>query len=143
MSVGRLLEGKGHAVITAREDQTLYEASRLLAEYRIGAVVIAGPNASVAGILSERDIVRALAASGADALNHPVSAHMTRKVITCTAATGINEVMEIMTAGKFRHVPILRDGRLDGMISIGDVVKFRLAELENESRSLRDYITAS
>lgn len=143
MSVGRLLEGKGHAVITAREDQTLHEASRLLAEYRIGAVVIAGPNASVAGILSERDIVRALAQSGVDALGKPISAHMTQRVITCTSATAIHEVMEIMTAGKFRHVPILRDGRLDGMISIGDVVKYRLAQLESESRTLRDYITAS
>ena len=86
MSVGRLLDGKGHAVITARADQTLREASRLLAEYRIGAVVIGGEGGSVAGILSERDIVRALALHGADALNHPVSQHMTRKVVTCTVA---------------------------------------------------------
>lgn len=143
MSVGRLLEGKGHAVITARADQTLHEASRLLAEFRIGAVLIAGENASVAGILSERDIVRAVAQGGAVALEHAVSRYMTEKVITCTAATAINEVMEIMTAGKFRHIPVLKDGRIDGMVSIGDVVKHRLAELENESRSLRDYIAAS
>ncbi|MCU0819920.1 MAG: CBS domain-containing protein [Beijerinckiaceae bacterium] len=143
MSVGRLLNGKGHAVITAHEDQTLHEASRLLAEYRIGAVIIGGEGGTVAGILSERDIVRAMAQHGAAALEHPVSQHMTRKVITCTAAMELNEVMEIMTAGKFRHVPVLKDGRLDGMISIGDVVKYRLAQLENESRSLRDYIAAS
>ena len=143
MSVGRLLDGKGHAVITARADQTLREASRLLAEYRIGAVVIGGEAGSVAGILSERDIVRALAQHGADALNHPVSQHMTRKVVTCTVAMALQEVMEIMTAGKFRHLPVLKDGRLDGMISIGDVVKYRLAQLENESRSLRDYIAAN
>ncbi|MCA3594257.1 MAG: CBS domain-containing protein [Methylobacterium sp.] len=143
MSVGRLLDSKGHAVITVRADQTLHEASRLLAEYRIGAVVIAGEGGSVAGILSERDIVRALAQHGADALNHPVSQHMTRKVVTCTVAMALQEVMEIMTAGKFRHLPVLKDGRLDGMISIGDVVKYRLAQLENESRSLRDYIAAN
>lgn len=143
MSVGRLLDGKGRAVITAQADQSLQEASRLLAEYRIGALVIAGEQGTVAGILSERDIVRAMAEFGAAALNQPVSQHMTRKVVTCTSAMAMQEVMEIMTAGKFRHLPVLRDGRLDGMISIGDVVKYRLAQLENESRSLRDYIAAS
>lgn len=143
MTVGHLLNGKGHAVITAREDQTLHEASRLLAEYRIGAVLIGGANGAVAGILSERDIVRGVSQGGAAALEQKVGQHMTKKVITCTAAMSVNEVMEIMTAGKFRHVPVLKDGRLDGMVSIGDVVKYRLAQLENESRTLRDYIAAS
>jgi CBS domain-containing protein len=143
MSVGRLLDGKGRAVITASADQTLQEASRLLAEYRIGAVVIGSEGGGVAGILSERDIVRAVSQHGAMALQHPVGQHMTQKVVTCTVAMALQEVMEIMTAGKFRHLPVLKDGRLDGMISIGDVVKYRLAQLENESRSLRDYIAAS
>lgn len=142
MSVARLLDGKGHAVITVRDDQTLMEASRLLAEYRIGAVLIRAGDGGVAGILSERDIVRALSQSGAAALEHMVGQHMTQKVVTCTAAMSVHEVMEIMTAGKFRHMPVLKDGRLDGMVSIGDVVKYRLAQLEDESRTLKEYIAA-
>lgn len=142
MTVGRLLDGKGRAVITAREDQTLHEASRLLAEYRIGAVLIGGANGAVAGILSERDIVRGVSQGGAAALDQKVGQYMTKKVITCTAAMSVHEVMEIMTAGKFRHVPVLKEGRLDGMVSIGDVVKYRLAQLEHESRTLKEYIAA-
>jgi CBS domain-containing protein len=143
MTVGRILENKGRVVVTTSQDQTLGDAARLLAEYRIGAIVIGAPGESVQGILSERDIVRAVARSGAAALNQPVRDHMTVKVITCAEAMPITQVMEVMTAGKFRHLPVTRDGRLDGMISIGDVVKFRLAELENERRALQDYITAS
>lgn len=143
MSVGKILAGKGKAVITAQGSQSLMDASNLLAEHRIGAIVVAGPGGTVAGILSERDIVKALAKGGAVALNDKIEDHMTKRVITCVAASPINQVMEIMTAGKFRHVPVVLDGRLDGMISIGDVVKYRLAELEHESQALREYITAS
>jgi CBS domain-containing protein len=143
MTVARILDKKGKAVITTEGSSSLHEAARIMAEHRIGALVVNGVDHSVAGILSERDIVRAVAQGGAAALQSPVSAHMTRKVITCVAATPVNEVMGIMSAGKFRHVPVLRDNRLDGMISIGDVVKHRLAELEYESQTLRDYITAS
>jgi CBS domain-containing protein len=143
MSVGKILATKGRAVVTAAASQTLHEASRLLSEHHIGAVVVTGAGGSVAGILSERDIVKAIGAGGAGALEDTIGAHMTRKVITCVAASPIHTVMEMMTEGKFRHLPVLADGRLDGMISIGDVVKHRLAELEHESRSLRDYITAS
>jgi CBS domain-containing protein len=143
MSVGHILSNKGKAVITASGGQTLQDASRLLAEHRIGAVVVTTLDGKVAGILSERDIVRAVAKGGGEALRDTVHDHMTKRVITCVEASQINEVMEIMTAGKFRHVPVLLEGRLDGMISIGDVVKHRLAELESESQALRDYITAS
>lgn len=143
MSVGKILAGKGKAVITAQGSQSLMDASHLLAEHRIGAIVVTGYGGTVAGILSERDIVKALAKGGAAALNDRVEDHMTKRVITCVAASPINQVMEIMTAGKFRHVPVVLDGRLDGMISIGDVVKYRLAELEHESQALREYITAS
>jgi CBS domain-containing protein len=143
MSVAKILDIKGKAVITSDANQTLREATRLLADHRIGAIVIKGPGETIAGILSERDIVRALAERGSDALEDRIAEHMTRKVSTCTAAFKIHEVMEVMTAGKFRHLPVVADGRLDGMISIGDVVKHRLAELENESRALRDYIAAS
>lgn len=143
MTVSKILEAKGHAVVTAEPDRTLHAASQLLAEYRIGAVVITGAGGTVAGILSERDIVRAVAKLGAAAMDERVADHMTRKVVTCTAASPVNSVMEMMSAGKFRHVPVVVDGRLDGMISIGDVVKHRLAELESESQALRDYIQAS
>jgi CBS domain-containing protein len=143
MSVGKILETKGRAVVTAEASQSLLEASRLLGEYRIGAVVVCGPGRQVEGILSERDIVRAVSKGGGGALAEKVGDHMTKKVVTCVAAMSINQVMEIMTAGKFRHVPVVVDGRLDGMISIGDVVKHRLAELELESQTLRDYIAAS
>ena len=143
MSVGRILGNKGRAVVTASQDQTLADASRLLAEHRIGALVIGAPGDVVQGILSERDIVRAVAKLGAAALQQPVRDHMTARVVTCTEASAITEVMELMTVGKFRHVPVVKDGRLDGMISIGDVVKQRLAELESERQALRDYITAS
>lgn len=143
MSVGKILANKGRAVITAQGSQSLMDASRLLAEHRIGAIVVAGPGGTVAGILSERDIVKALAKGGPAALNDRIADHMTKRVVTCVAASPINQVMEIMTAGKFRHVPVVLDGRLDGMISIGDVVKYRLAELESESQALREYITAS
>lgn len=143
MSVGKILESKGRAVVTAEAAQSLSEASRLLAEHRIGALVVCGPGRSVEGILSERDIVRAVAKGGGGALGDKVGDHMTKRVITCVAGMAINQVMEIMTAGKFRHVPVVAEGRLDGMISIGDVVKHRLAQLEHESQSLRDYIAAS
>lgn len=142
MSVARVLNAKGRAVITISEDDTLRVATRLLAQHRIGAVVIVEADGSVKGILSERDIVRALAEGGGGALDAAVSAHMTRRVVTCTADVSLNQVMELMTAGKFRHVPVTVDGRLDGMISIGDVVKYRLAQLEHESASLRQYIAS-
>ena len=143
MTVKAILSVKGNAVVTARPDMSIGDLCKILAEKGIGAVLVTDGHGAILGIISERDIVRAMAQHGAAALEHPVSQHMTRKVITCTAAMELNEVMEIMTAGKFRHVPVLKDGRLDGMISIGDVVKYRLAQLENESRSLRDYIAAS
>ena len=142
MSVARVLNAKGRAVITISEDDTLRVATRLLAQHRIGAVVIVEADGSVKGILSERDIVRALAEGGGGALDAAVSAHMTRRVVTCTADVSLNQVMELMTAGKFRHVPVTVDGRLAGMISIGDVVKYRLAQLEHESASLRQYIAS-
>ena len=143
MSVGKILAIKGKAVVTTSAAQSLHEAARMLSEHRIGAVVVTDARGSVDGILSERDIVKAVAKGGAAALEDKVSDHMTRRVVTCVAASSINQVMEVMTAGKFRHVPVVLDGRLDGMISIGDVVKHRLAELEHESASLREYITAS
>ncbi len=140
MSVGRILAEKGHEVQTIQPHRTLAEAAHVLAERRIGAAVVTGADGTVLGILSERDIVRALADSGADALNEPVSRRMTSKVMTCDEAMGIEAVMEVMTSGKFRHLPVVRDGRLSGIISIGDVVKRHIEKIEAETKAMRDYI---
>jgi CBS domain-containing protein len=115
-------------------------AIALLAEKRIGAVLVLGADHRIVGILSERDIVRAIAERGAAALDEPVSRSMTRKVSTCTESETIATLMERMTEGKFRHLPVVDQGRLVGIISIGDVVKHRLQEMERDSAAMRDYI---
>lgn len=140
MTVARVLDQKGAAVVTIAPDHSLREAADVLAKHRIGALVISRGGGTVEGILSERDIVRAIARDGEAALDRQVEDYMTRKVVTCRREHRIIEVMEMMTAGKFRHVPVVDREALAGMISIGDVVKHRLAELETESRSLREYI---
>jgi CBS domain-containing protein len=118
----------------------MQEAAHLLAGKKIGAVMITGADGDIKGILSERDIVRALAKSGALALQDSVAMHMTTKVVTCHEDQTVAEVMELMTNGRFRHMPVLHANKLAGIISIGDVVKHKIAETEAESRSLRDYI---
>jgi CBS domain-containing protein len=140
MTVSIILAGKGRDVVTIEPNATLGAAVELLAEKRIGAVVIVGADRRIVGILSERDIVRALAEQGRKALDEPVSAAMTRKVSTCHERETISSIMERMTLGKFRHVPVVDQGRLAGIISIGDVVKHRLSEVERDSAALRDYI---
>ena len=143
MNVEHILAAKGRDVLTIEPDRTLADAARALTERKIGAVVIADAGRAVLGILSERDIVRAVAREGAAALDHPVSRYMTAKVVTCTGHSSINELMEVMTERKFRHVPIVENGRLIGLVSIGDIVKFRVAEIESESRALREYIATA
>jgi len=140
MTVKSILSGKGRDVTTIEPNATLEAAIALLAERRIGAIVVLGPDRRVIGILSERDIVRSLAEQGAGVLKAPLSQVMTRKVSTCTEQDTVSEIMEQMTAGKFRHVPVLEQDRLVGIVSIGDVVKYRLGEMERESAALRDYI---
>ena len=140
MNVAQLLGDKGHEVVSVQPHRTLGEAVRTLAERRIGAVVVTGADGALVGILSERDIIRALGESGAAALETPVSRAMTAKVVTCRRETSIDELMEIMTSGRFRHVPVVEDGRVAGIVSIGDVVKHRVAEIEAESKAMRDYI---
>jgi CBS domain-containing protein len=142
MSVQHILAEKSGDVVTIAPDRTLADAARLLAERRIGAVIVSEANRPVAGILSERDIVRALARSGAGALDHAVRDHMTADVVTCTSQMVIAEVMELMTRGKFRHLPVVEGGRLVGIVSIGDAVKRRLAEMESEQQAMREYITS-
>src|SRR5262245_918417 len=140
MTVKAILSGKGSDVATIEPTATIAQATKLLAERRIGAVLVLGIEGRVAGILSERDIVRALNERGAAVLAERVDQMMTRKVFTCSENDTVAQVMEQMTAGKFRHVPVVDQGRLVGIISIGDVVKYRLNEIEGESNALREYI---
>ncbi|MCJ2083427.1 CBS domain-containing protein [Methylobacterium sp. J-090] len=141
MTVARILAEKGRSVVTVEPQRTLDEAIHLLAEKRIGAVVVSDVEGAVLGILSERDIMRALARQGAGALDALVSEHMTATVVTCARDTSVEDVMHLMTDGRFRHVPVLEEGRLAGLISIGDVVKRRIAAVEAEHQAMRDYIT--
>jgi CBS domain-containing protein len=143
MSVKQILDVKGREVVTIRPDAAISEAVGLLAQHRIGAIVVTGVERRIAGILSERDVVRLLGAKGADALALPVSAAMTSKVQSCTETHTINQVMEIMTRGRFRHLPVEKDGRLDGIVSIGDVVKLRIEEVEREAEEIKQYIASA
>lgn len=140
MTVQLILKEKGGAVISVNADDSLMSAARTLAERRIGAVLVAGADGGVAGVLSERDIVRVMASEGRRALDNPIDGYMTRDVITCAPGDTINDVMGKMTGGRFRHLPVLEDGKLAGMISIGDVVKHKIAETELEAEALKEYI---
>ena len=140
MNVKTILAAKGGDIISIEPTADLAAAARLLSTHRIGVVLIRGAGGRLAGILSERDIVRAVAEQGADALAISVGQAMTRKVTTCGENDSIADIMERMTAGKFRHMPVLRDGELIGMVSIGDVVKQRVEEVERDADALRDYI---
>src|SRR5512139_1856026 len=130
----------GGDIVSIGPTDDLAAAAKLLSTHRIGAVVILGAEGRLSGILSERDIVRALSEHGAAALNFPVAQVMTRNVAICTADESVASIMERMTAGKFRHMPVVVDGQLTGLISIGDVVKQRVEEIESESEAMRDYI---
>jgi CBS domain-containing protein len=140
MNVETILSVKGSEVITIGPTATLEEAIAVLGKHRIGAVVVLGADQRVIGILSERDIVRALSERSAGALKEPLSQSMTRVVVSCGEADTVSDLMERMTRGRFRHIPVLEQDRLIGIISIGDVVKQRLGEMERESEALRDYI---
>lgn len=141
MNVVTILKQKGTQVTTVGSASTLIEASRKLAAKRIGAVVITDGDGRPQGILSERDIVRAVAQGGADILSAPVSDIMTRDVVTCTEAATLDDVMHTMTRGRFRHVPVVdADGRLAGIISIGDAVKYQIGEIKLEAEAMKEYI---
>ena len=143
MLVKHILGEKGREIIAITADATLSEAARLLARKRIGAVIVRDETGALAGILSERDVVRAVADESVSALARPVSAYMTRAVATCCETDSIEDLMEMMTVGRFRHVPVLDSERITGIVSIGDVVKTRIAETVQEAASLREYITAA
>ena len=143
MHVAGILNDKGSAVVTMGPRATVKEAVTLMAQKRIGAVVVAGVERRVLGIFSERDVVLVLAQRGPEVLADELSRHMTSPVFTCTAQTSIGEIMHLMTSKKFRHVPVVQGEELVGLVSIGDVVKFRLAEIETEHKAMRDYIASA
>jgi len=140
MKVSDILAAKGGDVIGIEPTASLEAAAKLLSKHRIGVVVIRGAGGRLAGILSERDIVRAMAEAGVEALRQPVAQVMTREVVTCGENDTCAEIMERMTQRKFRHLPVLRDTTLIGLISIGDVVKQRVDEIERDAEAMRDYI---
>jgi len=143
VTVKAILEAKGHEVTTLGPNERLSEAVRLLAEKRIGALVVTNGDRKIVGIISERDIVRMLGRDGAAALDLSVRDVMTPKVNICNEHHTVNEVMEIMTRGRFRHLPVEKDGQLDGIISIGDVVKRRIEDFEREAEDIRSYIATA
>jgi CBS domain-containing protein len=136
------LKNKGSAVVTARESQTLQQIAKLIADHRIGAVVVVDAAGAPLGIVSERDIVNTLAASGAAALETPAERAMTRNLITCTRDKTADELLAVMTASRIRHLPVVEDGKLRGIVSIGDVVKLKLDEAATEVGQLREYVMA-
>jgi CBS domain-containing protein len=140
MTVNDILLHKGNQVITIEPTATLAAAVRMLTQHRIGALLATGADHRIVGIISERDVVRALDEKGPAVLGAPVAEVMTRRVVTCDRNETIAEIMERITSGRFRHVPVIEHGRLVGIVSIGDVVKARLGELEHEQNALREYI---
>jgi CBS domain-containing protein len=139
MTVRAILDTKGHNVQSVEPQAKLFAAVKMLGERKIGAVLVMSKG-HIEGILSERDIVRVLGERGAGVIDEPVSAVMTRKVVSCTQSDTVAAIMEMMTLGKFRHLPVLEGDKVVGLISIGDVVKWRVREYEHEQEALRDYI---
>ena len=143
MSVQSILALKGRGVTTGSPKMTIGEVCTRLAEERIGAIVMTDAKGAVVGIISERDVVRAVAEGGTGILEQPASRHMTANVVTCSPRESLNGIMEMMTRGRFRHVPVVENGRLVGIVSIGDVVKHRMAEIEREAEEIRNYIATA
>ena len=143
MHISDILNAKGTEVIATGPAETVAATARLLNYQRIGAVLVRDAKDNVVGVISERDIIRGIAVNGARALDMEVRELMTREVVSCKPTDTISEVMRVMTTRRFRHLPVMEDGTLKGMISIGDVVKHRLDESELETRVLRDYVIAS
>ncbi|WP_336056440.1 CBS domain-containing protein [Nitratireductor sp. CH_MIT9313-5] len=143
MTVKAILDAKGRDVLTISPDSDLAQASALLSEHGIGALVVSRDGQRIDGILSERDIVRALGRGGAETLSQPVASVMTAKVQVCHEDNTVNEVMQVMTDGRFRHLPVEKDGKLAGLVSIGDVVKRRIEDVEREAEEIRSYIATA
>lgn len=140
VSVKAILDTKGRDVVTTGGNTTVAEAARILNENRIGAVVVVGMAGKISGIFTERDVVNAVAKHGHDSLDQPIASLMTAKVHRCKEETTTDELMEVMTQRRFRHVPVEEKGKLSGIISIGDVVKWRIREIELEAEQIKAYI---
>lgn len=138
--VKELLDLKGRDVVTIGPDMSVGDAAITLHEHRIGAVVVTDDNGAILGIFTERDLVKAIATQASDALEAPVSHVMTKNVTRCHEGSSTDDLMELMTGGRFRHLPVEADGRLVGIISIGDVVKARIGEIEAEAEHIKAYI---
>ncbi len=143
MSVSHILGVKGRNVVTGTAKETIQSIAQKLAQHRIGAVVIVDDKGDIAGIVSERDIVRALAEQGAKSMAMPVSGVMSKAVKTCKAGDSEIELMALMTTHRIRHLPVVDGGKLAGMISIGDIVKFRIEAIEREAEEMKTYIASS
>jgi CBS domain-containing protein len=141
MQIDRILRTKGNAVATVSPTASVGEAARDLAQHGVGALVVSSDGESIDGILSERDVTRAVGTHGAGALDQRVDELMTREVTTCSRHDTVDHLAEIMTARRVRHLPVVHDGRLVGIVSIGDVVKHRLDELQHETETLHEYIS--
>jgi CBS domain-containing protein len=142
MNVHAIVAGKGDDVATITQASTLADAAQLLRDLGVGALVVSGDGRAIEGIISERDVVRAMAAHGAGALGRTVGSAMSTDVVTCVASDGVERLMSLMTDRRIRHIPVIdHEGCLSGIVSIGDVVKSRLGELESENKALFDYIT--
>jgi CBS domain-containing protein len=141
MRISDLLRRKGNIVVTVKPEQSVTELLDLLAEHGVGALVVSSDGTGVEGIVSERDVVRRLQRDGSSLLNAPVRDIMTARVHTCPPETDLEELMRVMTQGRFRHVPVIQEGHLIGIVSIGDVVKHRIDELQSERDQLTAYIT--
>jgi CBS domain-containing protein len=142
MTVATMLSEKGREVITTSAAASIAGAIDTLAKHKIGALVVVDGKDNIAGIISERDVVRAIAEQGERVLSLALSTVMTRAVVTCSESETIDDVMTRMTRGRFRHLPVVEDGRLTGIISIGDVVKARIEQVEREAEDMRAYIAA-
>ncbi|MBT3330674.1 MAG: CBS domain-containing protein [Rhodospirillaceae bacterium] len=140
MHVERILAAKGRKVFSVTANETIGRAAEILNQNRIGAILVCDAGGHVEGILSERDIVRGMAQMGPKCLSTLVAELMTRDVVFCLPEDNIDTIMSVMTERRTRHLPVMRDGQLMGIISIGDVVKFRMEEIENEADAMRQYI---
>jgi len=142
MLVKQIFKQKDSRIVTVEPNDTVATAAEVLKRENIGAVMVQRPGGDLSGILSERDIVRAMPQHGPDLFSMSVEQLMTRDVVTCSSEDRVHDLMVKMTAGRFRHLPVIDDGKLIGIVSIGDVVKNRLEELEAETSRLRDYIAS-
>ena len=143
MTIGCILAKKGYEVTVIAPQASLRDVVDLLAAKHFGAIVVASASGEMKGILSERDVVRAIARHGCDALDDPVSSFMTAEVVTADEGDSVIAAAQRMSTGRFRHLPVTKGGKLIGIVSVGDLIKYRLERMEHEQNALRDYIASA